>query len=270
MLAGQVRAAGRGVTAIRLTILLILPVLLALLALPAWATELPPFAYQQTAAPLARGALAMQAETAVGTRDLALIGNRGVEQTLRLRTALTGRLQAEVWGGALLGGDTAGWRGTALGAGVAWLALSEREHGLALQVSAGVARDYAGAVVPRLALAASRHLGPWQLAASGVAELPLGGRSRRDAADMLFSLGIARHATAALTLGFEAAGQDLEALWDPAEAEGGARLLAGPLAAWQLAAVQVRGHAGLVWSALASRLGPAGEPGAMARLAVVW
>jgi len=52
--------------------------------------------------------------------------------------------------------------------------------------------------------------------------------SRRDAADMLASVGWTWPVSAALSLSIESIGQDLEGFWDPAEADGGAKLLVGP------------------------------------------
>ena len=49
-----------------------------------------------------------------------------------------------------------------------------------------------------------------------------------DAADVITSLGWSRRIGDRFSLGAEGIGQDLEGLWDPAEADGGARLLVGP------------------------------------------
>jgi hypothetical protein len=50
----------------------------------------------------------------------------------------------------------------------------------------------------------------------------------RDAVDLITSVGWARKVTSGVSLGVEAIGEDLEGFWDSQEAEGGARLLAGP------------------------------------------
>src|SRR5262249_46316027 len=49
-----------------------------------------------------------------------------------------------------------------------------------------------------------------------------------DAADLFTSVGWTRRAGGPIRVGVEAIGQDLEGLWNPAEAEGGATLLVGP------------------------------------------
>lgn len=50
----------------------------------------------------------------------------------------------------------------------------------------------------------------------------------RDAVDLITSVGWARKLTRGVSLGVEALGEDLEGFWSADEAEGGARLLAGP------------------------------------------
>ena len=52
--------------------------------------------------------------------------------------------------------------------------------------------------------------------------------SDRDAMDLTTSAGWARKMSHGVSLGVEAIGEDLEGFWDREEAEGGARLLAGP------------------------------------------
>ena len=50
----------------------------------------------------------------------------------------------------------------------------------------------------------------------------------RDAIDMISTVGWSRQLNAAVSLGAEAIGEDLEGFWESQEAEGGARLLVGP------------------------------------------
>jgi hypothetical protein len=49
-----------------------------------------------------------------------------------------------------------------------------------------------------------------------------------DAADFLTTIGWARAVGRGISFGVEGVGQDLEGLWNPAEADGGAKLLVGP------------------------------------------
>lgn len=55
----------------------------------------------------------------------------------------------------------------------------------------------------------------------------------RDEIDAILTLAAARTFGHGLSAGFEVLGEDLEALWTPNEAEGGARLLVGPSAHWR-------------------------------------
>lgn len=52
--------------------------------------------------------------------------------------------------------------------------------------------------------------------------------SRRDPVDLIYSIGWMRWMSPSIGVGLEAVGQDLEGFWEQNEAEGGARILAGP------------------------------------------
>jgi hypothetical protein len=67
-----------------------------------------------------------------------------------------------------------------------------------------------------------------RLQGSFVIERALSSSIQRDAADVITTVGWSRLIRRWLTAGVEGIGQDLEGFWDPAEAEGGARLLVGP------------------------------------------
>ena len=86
-----------------------------------------------------------------------------------------------------------------------------------------------------------------RLQGSFVMERALSSRVRRDAADLVTSVGWSRRVGARVAVGVEGIGQDLEGFWDASEADGGARLLVGP-------SLQVRSRRG-DWSASAT-LGP--------------
>jgi hypothetical protein len=66
------------------------------------------------------------------------------------------------------------------------------------------------------------------LQGSLVLERALWSSVRRDAADVVTSLGWSRPVASRLSLGVEGIGQDLEGFWNSAETEGGAKLLVGP------------------------------------------
>jgi hypothetical protein len=70
-------------------------------------------------------------------------------------------------------------------------------------------------------------------------EKPMSGE--RDAMDLITTFAAGRRLGSAVTMSVEAVGQDLEGFWDPAEKDGGARLMVGPslaiappTARWQL------------------------------------
>ena len=54
----------------------------------------------------------------------------------------------------------------------------------------------------------------------------------RDAVDLVTTLGWLRQVGRGLRFGVEAVGEDLEGLWEAQEAEGGAKLYAGPALHW--------------------------------------
>ena len=76
---------------------------------------------------------------------------------------------------------------------------------------------------------AGSDLGSGRLQGSLVMERSVSSpRTRHDAADVVTTFGWSRPIGDRLHLGIESIGQDLEGLWNPAEADGGARLLVGP------------------------------------------
>ena len=50
----------------------------------------------------------------------------------------------------------------------------------------------------------------------------------RDGVDVITSVGWAQRVTRAVSIGAEAMGEDIEGFWEKGEAEGGARVFAGP------------------------------------------
>jgi hypothetical protein len=75
---------------------------------------------------------------------------------------------------------------------------------------------------------AGSHVGPGRLQGSFVLERAVSSASRHDAADIVTTIGWSRRVGNRVSLGVEGIGQDLEGFWDPAEADGGAKLLVGP------------------------------------------
>jgi len=75
---------------------------------------------------------------------------------------------------------------------------------------------------------AGSDLGRGRLQGSLVLERCVSSTLRHDGADVITSLGWSRAIGSRVSAGVEGIGQDLEGLWDPAEADGGAKLLVGP------------------------------------------
>lgn len=191
-----------------------------------------PLAHGEAPYVFQRGAL--EAETraeaevfaAVGTRELRTLGARGVAQGARIRLGLLDHTTFEVTGAMVgtLSNDAP--RTSLFGAELVQRVADVRQLGVDLDVAVGVLRDAQATVVPRLRVVAGRSWGRLHAQVSGLMEKPLS--SRRDALDMVLGAAASWQAAAKTTIGVEAMAEDLEAAWDPAEAEGGARVLAGP------------------------------------------
>jgi len=101
-------------------------------------------------------------------------------------------------------------------------------NGVAVAAGGGIREEWDGTrtLIGRV-LAGSEVAGGW-LQGSVVMERAISSLVRHDAADVVTSVGWARRVSDRISVGVEGIGQDLEGLWDPAEADGGARLLVGP------------------------------------------
>ena len=75
---------------------------------------------------------------------------------------------------------------------------------------------------------AGSDLGRGRLQGSVVLERAVSSPLRHDAAHVVTSLGWSRRIGDRIGLGVEGIGQDLEGFWNPAEADGGAKLRVGP------------------------------------------
>ena len=99
-------------------------------------------------------------------------------------------------------------------------------NGMALAAGGGVLHEADGVNVLLARVIGGRTTDATQLYGNLLFQKPLA--SDRDAVDLITSVGWAHQLSRGFSLGVEAVGEDLEGFWDPAEAEGGARLLAGP------------------------------------------
>jgi hypothetical protein len=104
--------------------------------------------------------------------------------------------------------------------------VSPATTGLALAAGGGVLHEASGTDV-LLARVIGGHEGDrWRLHGNLLLEKLL--TPGRDGLDLITTVGWARRLTPAVALGVEGFGEDLEGFWNPAEAEGGARILVGP------------------------------------------
>ncbi len=85
----------------------------------------------------------------------------------------------------------------------------------------------------------------------------------RDAVDLITTIGWLQNVGHGLRLGVEAVGEDLEGFWEAEEAEGGAKLYAGPAAHWAAPAGRLWVSVGggpIVYATRSGRTSPAPRP----------
>lgn len=183
--------------------------------------DVQPYTYQRSAAGES-GSVTVALETGYGTRETRNFASPGLEQGASLRVQATDSLAVELFGGRLIADGASKFSAEAR-----YRAVRAEQAGVALDVGMGVTRDYRGDTIPRFRVAASQEQGAAAWSASGNFEVPVG-NLERDELDVMVALAGSLRATRALRVGVELAGEDLEGLFDDEEAEGGARLLAGP------------------------------------------
>src|SRR6202035_2025110 len=92
----------------------------------------------------------------------------------------------------------------------------------------GIRQPWDGTRVLLGRVLAGADVGRGRLQGSLVMERAVSSPLRHDAADVVTSLGWSRRIGDRISVGVEGVGQDLEGLWNPAEVDGGAKLLVGP------------------------------------------
>ena len=92
----------------------------------------------------------------------------------------------------------------------------------------GIRQEWDGTRVLVGRVLAGSDLGRGRLQGSLVMEHTMSSPLIHDAADVVTSLGWSRRIGERFSAGVEGIGQDLEGLWNPAEVDGGAKLLVGP------------------------------------------
>lgn len=199
--------------------------LLALLFAQLGATELFPYLYQRSGFEY-KGALTLEMENGLGTRDSGYFGRAGFETGFRFRYGLTDRINIEGWTG--LNAQAGRFRSQAFALEAGFGVLKQGSQPVNLSLAAGFKRDFEGVFIPLLRLTLSRTWGNFDLTLSGLGEFPQA--SWRDDADIIIGTGVSYKIFDWCRLGLEALGEDLEGFWEKKEAEGGAKFIVGPTA----------------------------------------
>ena len=189
-----------------------------------------PYVYQNTGHGRAMSAT-LQYEAGYGSRESRSFAQKGVEQGLRLRVQPWDFLGVEAFGGVVVDAHSRGLTSEAASIEVVARALDQRRHQVNLDIGAGYIYDYRHAHVPRIRLTLGRGFGRLDLSLSGLLEIPVGSAGRDDL-DVMTTIAASYRVTDWLRVGGEVAAEDLEGLWDPREAEGGAKFLFGPTVAF--------------------------------------
>jgi hypothetical protein len=204
-------------------------------AAPAFAQDRP-FLFLTTTAESAKPALRFDYDVGVGERAFQSdIANQpeqriGVQASVRRLTLL-----------ARFGVSDVGSSYQASQSAEALYSIAPLSSRVSFAAGGGVQHEAGGVNVLLARLIAGRNTDASRLYGNALFQKPMS--EGRDAVDLITSVGWARKLPRGVSLGVEAIGEDLEGFWDREEAEGGARLLAGPSlhispsgARWQLTA----------------------------------
>jgi hypothetical protein len=104
--------------------------------------------------------------------------------------------------------------------------LSKPSAALTLAAGSGIRREGSGVDVLLTRLVVEKTSDRSRLSGNVVIERPLSGP--RDAMDVMTTVGWTRRVSQRVHVGLETLAQDMEGLWDPNEADGGAHIFLGP------------------------------------------
>ncbi len=196
-----------------------------------------------------RNQVGLSYEIGYGTRDTRFFGAKGLEQGVRARWNLASFLTLDGQVGLLMSPDSLARPGAS--AMLLGRVLRQERFGLDLHLGGGYRLDYRGDHVLRFLLGTARRFGRVWTAASAVIEVPLTGK--RDEADVMFAASAMVPVTRWFAQGFELGAEDIEGLWDPDEAEGGARFLAGPSSLFHILGFELRVNLSFVYAYVANQ-----------------
>ncbi len=184
-----------------------------------------PFLYQGTGSEVGDSiGVAIELEGAVGTREARPFGKDGFENLLRVKFSPIENLTLQAHGGMVF--DSSGFDSYQLGAEVAYRVLQQDANFVNLSLAAGYVYDYWKVHIPRARFSLWHSFGRFTLLGSSLLEFPLSGN--RDEVDMIVSIAGSFDFNRYVRLGAEVMGEDLEGFWEEEEAEGGAKIIAGP------------------------------------------
>lgn len=203
----------------------------------------------------AQGTGTVEADVAAGTREVRPFGSSGVESGARFKFNALDRVAIEGWGGALVSDGT--YVNAAWSAEVSARILEQSRHFVNLSLGAGFMRDYQSVSIPRARVTLGRTFGRVDTSLSGLFELPQA--ASRDGVDVILGAAASYRVSRTFAVGAEVLGEDLEGLWNAKEAEGGAKLVAGPTVWFKPApSFHLKLNAAAVVSATQSTNAPAG------------
>lgn len=184
-----------------------------------------PFLFTVSAPPVTAPRVSVYVDTMAGEGSFNLTDSDRPEQRLGVQAAL-GRRLTFVGRVGLSTTTQQDVRSSQQGELLYSLLQSPDAHA-SLAIGGGVRHEPAGVNVLLGRVAAGRAFGAWRTDGNALFEKPMNVLGR-DAVDLITTIGVSRRLAPAVHLGVEMIGEDLEGLWEPAEAEGGARLLVGP------------------------------------------
>ena len=230
-----------------------------------------PYVYQRTGDGHSMS-FTMQYEAGYGTRESRNFAQDGVEQGLRLRFQPLNFLAIEAYGGFLVNTASGGSYGDeAVSIELIGRALRQSRHYINMDIGAGYIYDYRDNHIPRVRLTLGRSFGKFDMSLSGLLEIPVGDAGR-DEADIMVSLAGSYGISRWYRQGFEIGAEDLEGLFEPEEAEGGAKFLFGPTASFLLPLdMQIKLNASAVYAYQENQTVKTGDEwGFMGRLILGW
>ncbi len=192
---------------------------------PTLAQTIGPYLYTVAPTQTEQGKWWVNWDTGYGMRAIRPFGEDGVEQRAGVVVGLSRRVSLMAVAGAWLNRESAVRLGS-VQAEVLWNALAEGGPA-ELAVGVGYLREYLGTNVLMARFVAGHAWRKWSLHGNAVLEKPFA--EGRDAVDLITSLGTSFRVRSGMRLGVEAIGEDLEGFFEPEEAEGGAKLLVGPV-----------------------------------------